>query len=84
MNTKQVVEISQGTNMANGQLWSAHQATWTLFYHRSSFGLPNSLPQESYAILLGTLQTSLYSWCPLITPDTANVHTILASHMMIK
>ena len=39
-------------------------------------GLPSSLSQESYALLLGAFETSLYSWYPLTTLDTANARTI--------
>ena len=54
--------------------------TWTLF--------TSSLSQENYVPLLGAFQTSLYlwypPWYPLTTLNNANVHTILAPHVMIK
>ena len=65
MNTEQIAEISQGTCMAKGQLTrplKLHLITATAYV---SLGLPNSLSQESYTLLLGALQTSLYSWYPL-------------------
>ena len=77
------------TCMAKGQPWSTH--------HLDSIRSPHlCITWISYPILfrnkfsyvplisLGAFQASLYSWYPLTTLHTANVHTILALYMMIK
>ena len=62
--------------------WSGHtRLRYTAYV---SLGLPGSLSQENYGPSWRAFQTSLYSWCPFTTLDTANACTILVLHVMIE
>ena len=74
MNIEQIAEISRGTWPTVSSPLGLSSITTTADV---SLGLPGSLSQGSFAPSMGALQTSLYSWYPHTTLDTANACTIL-------